>query len=147
MGDDGRDKDHRCHLNRQLRFGAQGGEHHVGAFVVLVVGNAVEPDDQKSAEGKRQRHPDEIGAERGHRLNTVDKCHADESHNAAGENGKERPSNQQPHVGQDVDTAVQQLSFPAIVQRVVRFHKNHLLILTKTVLLEAGTFRRTVSCL
>ena len=63
------------------------------------VGNAVEPDDQKSAEGKRQRHPDEIGAERGHRLNTVDKCHADESHMLPVKTAKKRPSNQQPHVG------------------------------------------------
>ena len=112
VGHYGGNENQRCHLHRQFRFCPQRSQHHIGALVVLVVTDAVQPHDQQTAGGKSQHCPPMPRPECRHPLYGIHKSNPDKSHQNAHQHRVKYPPQQQPQMGKNVDTAVQQPSFP-----------------------------------
>ena len=114
MGQDGADKDERRHLHGQLSLGAERGDDHVRAAVVLVVGDAVEPDDEQAGRQHEQIAPAMAAAEGRPDGDALHERRPDHAEHRSQQDRQRDPPHQEPQVQQRMHGIVHHLSAPVV---------------------------------
>ena len=140
----GGNENQRCHLYRQFRLRTQRRQHHVGSLVILVMADAIEPDDQQTAQRQQTDHPPMPQAEPRCPLDGIHKSDPDKAHQNPHQHRIKHPAHQQPQMRQNVNTAMYQPSLPAGEKIIPGTHTRTFLLCAKHNPLKSSAFQRII---